>query len=208
MTIEVLNVSKNYEGKPYLKSVSLDISSGSVISVVGKKKSGKTALLRIIMGLEEADRGQVTLLGDYKYDRLNVGVVFQDDRLCPGFTAAQNVAMVNKRFSVRAAEEELEKLLPAGTADLPVEDLTPAQRRIADLPVEDLTPAQRRMVCIIRACIIPSDVRLMDEPFAGMTKEEKEKSITYIRSVLANTPLVITCLPGEELPFGRTFHLA
>ena len=170
MTIEVLNVSKNYGGKPYLKSASLNISSGSVISVVGTKKSGKTALLRIIMGLEEADGGQVTLLGDYKYDRLNVGVVFQDDRLCPGFTAAQNVAMVNKRFSVRAAEEELEKLLPAGTA-------------------------------------IPSDVRLMDEPFAGMTKEEKEKSIAYIRSVMANTPLVITCLPGEELPFGRTFHL-
>jgi hypothetical protein len=41
-----------------------------------------------------------------------------------------------------------------------------------------------------------------------MTKEEKEKSIAYIRSVMANTPLVITCLPGEELPFGRTFHLA
>ena len=100
MTIEVLNVSKNYGGKPYLKSASLNISSGSVISVVGTKKSGKTALLRIIMGLEEADGGQVTLLGDYKYDRLNVGVVFQDDRLCPGFTAAQNVAMVNERISV------------------------------------------------------------------------------------------------------------
>ena len=82
------------------------------------------------------------------------------------------------------------------------------KRNCADLPVEDLTPAQRRMVCIIRACIIPSDVRLMDEPFAGMTKKEKEKSIAYIRSVMANTPLVITCLPGEELPFGRTFHLA
>ena len=89
MTIEVLNVSKNYGGKPYLKSASLNISSGSAISVVGTKKSGKTALLRIIMGLEEADGGRVTLLGDYKYDRLNVGVVFQDDRLCPGFTAAQ-----------------------------------------------------------------------------------------------------------------------
>ena len=61
------------------------------------------------------------------------------------------------------------------------------------------------MVCIIRACSIPSDVRLMDEPFAGMTKEEK--SITYIRSVMASTPLVITCLPGEELPFGRTCPL-
>ena len=193
MTIEVLNVSKNYEGKPYLKNVSLDISSGSVISVAGAKKSGKTALLRIIMGLEEADDGQVNLLGDYKYDRFNIGAVFQDDRLCPGFTAAQNVAMVNKRLSVKVAGEELEKLLPTGTADL---------------PVEDLTPAQRRMVCIIRACIIPSDVRLMDEPFAGMIEEEKEKSIAYIRSVLANTPLVITCLPGEELPFGKTFHLS
>ena len=193
MTIEVLNVSKNYGGKPYLKSVSLNISSGSVISVVGPKKSGKTALLRIIMGLEEADGGQITLLGDYKYDRVNAGVVFQDDRLCPGLTAAQNVAMVNEKLSVRVARQELEKLLPAGTADL---------------PVEDLPPAQRRMVCIIRACSIPSDVRLMDEPFAGMTNEEKEKSIIYIRSVMANTPLVITCLPGDELPFGRTCPLA
>ena len=48
----------------------------------------------------------------------------------------------------------------------------------------------------------------MDEPFAGMTEEEREKSIAYIHSILANTPLVITCLPGEELPFGKTFHLS
>ena len=59
MTIEVLYVSKNYGGKPYLKGASLNISSGSVISFVGTKKSGKTALLRIIMGLEEADGGGI-----------------------------------------------------------------------------------------------------------------------------------------------------
>ena len=62
MTIEVLNVSKNYGGKPYLKNVSLDISSGSVISVVGTKQSGKTTLLRIILGLEAVDSGQINLL--------------------------------------------------------------------------------------------------------------------------------------------------
>ena len=114
MTIEVLNVSKNYNGKPYLKKVSLDISSGSVISVIGPKKSGKTALMRIILGLEDPDGGQITLLGDYKYDRVNAGVVFQDDRLCPGFTAAENVAMVNEKLSVRVARQELNKLLPEG----------------------------------------------------------------------------------------------
>ena len=192
MTIEVLNVSKNYDGKPYLKSVSLDISSGSVISVIGPKKSGKTALLRIILGLEEADEGKITLLGDYKYDRVNAGVVFQDDRLCPGFTAAENVALVNEKLSVRVAREELNKLLPEG---------------VCDLPVEELTPGQRRTVCIVRAMCVPSDVRLMDEPFAGMSTKEKEKALTYIRSVIANTPLVVTCLPGEELPFGRTCPL-
>ena len=193
MTIEVLNVSKSYDGKPYLKSVSLDISSGSVISVIGPPKSGKTALLRIILGLEQADEGQITLLGDYKYDRVNAGVVFQEDCLCPGFTAAQNVAMVNEKLSVRVARQELDKLLPQG---------------LCDRPVEELTPGQRRMVCIVRACSIPADVRLMDQPFAGMSEAEKEKSIAYIRSVLANTPLVVTCLPGEELPFGRTCLLS
>ena len=88
--------------------------------------------------------------------------------------------------------KELNKLLPEG---------------VCDLPVETLTPGQRRTVCIVRALCVPSDVRLMDEPFAGMSAEEKEKALVYIRSVIANTPLVVTCLPGGELPFGRTCPL-
>ncbi len=192
MTIEVLNVCKKFNGKEVLKDVTMNISGDDIIAVSGGRGSGKTTLLRILLGLEKADSGEVNLLGDYKYAWINAGTVFQEDRLCPGFTAAQNVAMVNARLSVRVARQSLEMLLPPGAADR---------------PVEELTAAQRRMVCIVRACIIPSDVRFMDEPFFGMTEEEKEKSIRYIRQTIAHTPLVLTCLPEEVPSFSREYSL-
>ena len=193
MTIEVLDICKSYDGKPVLKNVSLRIPTEAVIAVVGERGSGKTTLLRILLGLEKADSGEINLLGDYKYAWINTGTVFQEDRLCPGFTAVENVAMVNARLSQRVAREYLEKLLPQGRADR---------------PVEELTPAERRMVCIVRACIIPSDVIYMDEPFFGMTEEERERSIRYIRETIGNTPMVLTCLPGEVPSFCRTCALS
>ena len=192
MTIEVLNVCKSYEGRMVLDHINMNISSDALIAVTGLHGSGKTTLIRILVGLEKPDSGQVNLLGDYKYAWINAGTVFQEDRLCPGFSAAENVAMVNEKLSAKVAREELEKLLPAGAADQ---------------PVETLTPAQGRMVSIVRACIIPSDVRFMDEPFAGMTEEEKQKAVRYIREAIGHTPLLITCPPGEEPAGFRTISL-
>ncbi len=63
------------------------------------------------------------------------------------------------------------------------------------------------MVSIVRACIIPSDVRFMDEPFAGMNEAEKEKSLRYIKETNGHTPLLITCLPGEEPAGFRSYPL-
>lgn len=192
MTIEAEHIYKSYDGKIVLTDFSLDISSESSYAITGESGSGKTTLLRILLGLEKPDQGRVRLLGDYKYSRVNAGVVFQEDRLCEDFSAVENVAMVSRRLSPRIAREELEKILPADELDK---------------PVRELSGGMRRRVCIIRACIVPSDVIIMDEPFTGLDSENRKKCIQYIRSIQGTTPLVVTAHSLEGLDFCKAIPI-
>ena len=112
MIIEVKDVTKSYEGKAVLENFSLNIEDEHNYIITGKEGSGKTTLLRLILGLEKPDSGKVGLLGDYKYPYINAGVVFQNDRLCEGFSAVDNCAMVSKKVFRETVREELLKLLP------------------------------------------------------------------------------------------------
>lgn len=192
MTIEIDHISKAFDGRPILTDLSFDISSENSYVITGPSGIGKTTLLRIILGLTKPDSGRVRLLGDYKYSHVNAGVVFQEDRLCESFSAVENVAMVNAKLSERIAREELEKLLPAD---------------ILDRPVRLLSGGERRRVCIVRACAIPSDVLIMDEPFTGLDEESRQQAIAYIRNVQATTPLVITAHDLSGLQFCKQIAL-
>lgn len=188
MTIEVEKISKAYNGKLVLRDFSMEISSDTSYLLTGESGAGKTTLLRIILGLEQPDQGRIRLLGDYKYSRVNAGVVFQEDRLCEDFSAVENVAMISRRLSTRVAREELQKLLPEDALDK---------------PVRELSGGMRRRVCIVRACSIPSDMILMDEPFAGLDAENRRRCIAYIRSMQGSTPLVLTGHSTEGLSFCK-----
>ena len=112
MTLQLLNISKTVSGKEILKNINWEISQEDCFLLMGPPDSGKTLLIRLMLGLEKPDSGSVNLLGDYKYSSINAGVVFQEDRLCEQFSAVENVAMVNKRLSERVAGDELLKFLP------------------------------------------------------------------------------------------------
>ena len=192
MTIQVENVCKSVAGKEILKNISWDISSDDCFLLTGPAKSGKTLLLRLILGLEKPDSGSVNLLGDYKYASVNAGVVFQEDRLCEQFSAIENVAMVNARLSEAVAEEELVKFLP--------------QERLT-IPVCELDPVERRLVVMIRACIVPSDLLLLDEPLRGMDEELSKKVVAYIREKAGHKGIVFAQRDDRGLEFCRKFVL-
>ncbi len=192
MTIMVDHVSKAFDGRNVLNDINCEISSKSSYVITGPSGIGKTTLLRIILGLTKPDSGSIRLLGDYKYSHVNAGVVFQEDRLCEDFSAVENVAMVNKKLSARIAREELEKLLPS---------------EVLDKPVRELSGGQRRRVCIVRACIIPSDVIIMDEPFTGLDADNRKKCIEYIKNVKATTPFVVTSHELSGLEFCKRIEL-
>ena len=149
-------------------------------------------LLRLILGLEKPDSGSVNLLGDYKYANVNAGVVFQEDRLCEQFSAVENVAMVNERLSETVAAEELSRFLPQDRQTV---------------PVCELNETERRLVVMIRACIIPSDLLLLDEPFRGMDSDLRSRVITYIRDKAGHKGIVFVQRDESGLEFCRKFPL-
>ena len=192
MTIEIKDVSKSFNGQKVLDNFNLNIESEHSYILTGPSGCGKTTLLRLILGLEEPDNGTVKLLGDYKYPFINSGVVFQEDRLCEDYDAVTNVTMVSKKVFRQTVIEELKKLLP---------------EEALFKPVKELSGGQRRRVAIVRACAIPSDVLIMDEPFTGLDDKSREAAIAYIRDKQGTGPLVITTHDTKGLEFGRLIDL-
>ena len=192
MTIQLQDICKTIQGREVLKDIQWEIGSDDCWLLAGPSGSGKTMLLRIILGLEKPDRGSVNLLGDYKYASVNAGVVFQEDRLCEQFSAIENVAMVNERLSETVAKEELVKFLP--------------EERLS-IPVCELNPVERRLIVMIRACIIPSDLLLLDEPFRGMDDALRSRAIAYIRDKAGHKGIVFVQQDDSGLEFCRKFVL-
>ncbi len=192
MTIEVKDLKKSYDGRTIFDNFNLNIEEEHSYIITGPSGCGKTTLLRLILGLEKPDSGTVKLLGDYKYPFINSGTVFQEDRLCEDFDAVTNVTMVSKKVFKETVTQELLQLLP--------ED-------VIHKPVKELSGGQRRRVAIVRACAIPSDILIMDEPFAGLDDESRKKTIEYIRQKQGSGALVLTTHDIRGLEFGRVIQM-
>ena len=193
MTIEVENVSFTSEGRNVLKNISWEVSSDDVWLLTGDAGSGKTALLSIMLGILKPDNGRVRLLGDYKYDRVNAGVVFQEDRLFEDMSAAENVAIVRDVTSPAVAADDLVKLMPS---------------ELVNVPVRELDPVNRRITAIVRATSVPSDILMMDEPFRGMGDDLRKKVFTFIKEVAGHKGIIIAQRFAEGLPPLRTLKLS
>ena len=192
MTIEVENVCLQIDGKDILKDITWEISSDDTWLLTGPAGSGKSALISIMLGILSPTSGRVRLLGDYKYDRVNAGVVFQEDRLIENLTAAENVAVIRPETSPAVAAEELEKLI---------------DKESINVPVSELDPVKRRITAIVRACSVPSDILILDEPFLGMDENMRKKAFSYIKETAGHKGIVISTRLPEGLPPLRTFSL-
>ncbi len=179
---------KSYDGQQVLDNFNLNIEEEHSYIITGPSGCGKTTLLRLILGLEKPDSGSVKLLGDYKYPFINSGMVFQEDRLCDNLDAVTNVTMVSKKVFRETVIEELGRLLP---------------RELIFKPVRELSGGERRRVAIVRACAVPSDILIMDEPFTGLDDQTRRTVIDYIRDKQGSGPLVITTHDTKDLEFGR-----
>ena len=89
--MKIQQLCKSFDGRVVLDHVSLTLESGGTACLMAPSGRGKTTLLRCIAGLERPDSGQITDLPE------RIGYVFQEDRLCDGFSAVDNIRLVTGR---------------------------------------------------------------------------------------------------------------
>jgi sulfate transport system ATP-binding protein len=180
MSIEVRGVTKTFGSFVAVDDVSLTVPTGELVALLGPSGSGKTSLLRIIAGLERADRGQVLFEGEDATVRdvrqRGVGFVFQHYELFRHMTVFENVAfgLRVRRRARRPADAEIR----AKVSDL----LKLVQLDwLADRHPSQLSGGQRQRVALARALAVEPKVLLLDEPFGSLDAKVRQELRRWLR---------------------------
>lgn len=170
-------VSKYFGEKKVLNQVSTVYRPGKIYYLNSPSGSGKTTLLRVLCGLELPQEGSIEGVN-------RCSMVFQEDRLCMGYTAVQNVALVTG--DEEGARKSLKLILDSNCLDQ---------------PCEQLSGGMKRRVALVRAMEAASDLVLLDEPFTGMDKETIQQSENYIQNRQRGRIIIIATHvePGENI---------
>lgn len=171
------NVSFTYGDKVILDNFTLDLPDCGVTALSGPSGCGKTTLLRLLAGLEVPKGGRV----DGPASQMT-SVLFQEDRLLPGFTAAS----------------QLRAVLPRG-ADIKGYLEAVGLAAEADSKVETLSGGMRRRVAIARTMAYARGKALLilDEPFTGVDEENAKRIMGHLRAL--RIPILFTAHDAQSL---------
>jgi len=183
IALETRGVSKQFPGVLAVNDVSIEIRSGEIHALVGENGAGKTTLIKIVTGNYRPDAGQLIVYGrDVAFrsarDALEAGiaVVHQERNLVSRFTGGENIMLeqiprrgglfVDRRRLREDAQRWLDRL------EVHVD---------ADVPVSQLSVAQRQLVEVARALSHQSKILLLDEPTASITPTEADVLFRVLR---------------------------
>lgn len=172
---------------PVLEEVTLDIAENEFVVLLGRSGCGKTTLLNIIAGLEQASSGSVAVDGqEVTRPGRGKGMVFQQGALFPWLSAAQNVAFAAKSRGVAEPERsalarELLALVGLGAA--------------GDKYPFELSGGMQQRVAIARALALDPQILLMDEPFGALdelTRIEMQNELLRVWAARRKTVVFVT----------------
>lgn len=195
--IEAMNLVKSFGDLDVLKGVDLDLFKGENLVVLGKSGSGKSVLIKIMVGLLKQDSGTMTVLGKDVASlgtkalnelRLKIGFSFQNSALYDSMTVKENMEfpLVRniKNLSRKEKDKKIEGLL----------DSVGLPQSINQMPSE-LSGGQKKRIGVARTLILEPEIMLYDEPTAGLdpiTCMDINHLIVQVREEYNTSSIVIT----------------
>jgi phospholipid/cholesterol/gamma-HCH transport system ATP-binding protein len=194
--LEMQNVVKFYSGdKPVLNGVSFRLYRGETKIIIGASGSGKSTILKLIMGLEKPDEGKIFVEGeditpmneqDLVHIRQKIGMVFQESALFDSLTVRENVAY--RLYELNVDEDDIDARVRESLGFVGLEEA------IDKMPSE-LSGGMKRRVALARALISQPEIMLYDEPTAGLdpiTSKRINELIIALRDIRSVTGVFVT----------------
>ena len=191
--LEVKKIFLNFGGVMALHDVDLTVHTGELVSVIGPNGAGKTSLMNCITGYYHPQKGEILFNGEeiaghhpHEITKKGIGRTYQNIELFPGITVLANMLLARHLYcdygigkaalfspSVREQEVRHRQVLEELIDFL---EMQPIRKK----PVGSLPYGMRKRVELGRALALEPKLLVLDEPFAGMTLEEKEDMVRFL----------------------------